>query len=184
MQAAYRYAETFFLAMQEKNLLDQAVRDATIVRALAETDARFNQILSSEVLATERKLAIFHKLFSTTLHRETHKFLRFMLHKKRSALIAVMATSFLDLYNKRQGTLNAEVVTAYPLSDEILATLNKKFTAATAKTPATSSQKKLSITARVDKTLLTGFTLCVENKLYDYSLRGKLTRLKTYLSQS
>ncbi len=84
-----------------------------------------------------------------------------------------IADAFINLYRYEKGIINAEVVSAVPMSAEWKADLAAAF----AKTG-----KSIEFTESVDPSLLGGLRVKVGDQLIDATLRRKLNELKQEIS--
>jgi F-type H+-transporting ATPase subunit delta len=82
-----------------------------------------------------------------------------------------MARTFLVQYDLHQGIKTARVTTAFPLSDQLTLQLQQI-------AQQIALCQKVILEQYIDPTLIGGYTLRIEDKRLDQSLRKKLHRLK------
>lgn len=78
--------------------------------------------------------------------------------------------AFLDLARKRMDMLKTEIISAVPLTQQQLSTLEEKL--------IRMFQKQLDITTAVDPSLLGGLRIIVDNTVFDESIKRKLFDMK------
>src|SRR5690606_8348860 len=103
----------------------------------------------------------------------TSNFLKVVARNRRLFASEDMIKSFRQQLALHRGELQAEVKSAAPLSDEQLTALKDQLKA--------SFGKDIRIDARVDPGLLGGLIVKVGSRMFDSSLRTKLSNLKVAL---
>ena len=93
--------------------------------------------------------------------------------KRRTRYIAPITKSFIKMSNKHLGIEEGVIFTPFALSDEQVKTIEE----------AISQKENKTITLRTveDKTLIGGVKVQIENRVYDGSLKNKVSKLKTEL---
>jgi F-type H+-transporting ATPase subunit delta len=81
---------------------------------------------------------------------------------------------FEKIWNKRQGIVEARVVSANKLSNKIVKLLNSYIA-------KLSGAKKVKIEERIDKNVLGGVVIKYEDKILDGSLKNRLDELKAQI---
>ena len=96
-----------------------------------------------------------------------------MLQKNRFAHVNSVIEIFFNLYNKSQNILNASIISAIPLSQNVLTTvqniLEKKFNAT------------IVLENIIDKNVLGGFIVKIDETLIDLSISSYLANFKKYI---
>jgi F-type H+-transporting ATPase subunit delta len=168
-----RYARAFFELALEENLLDRVEKDLLdLYRYLQESD-EFRNLLASPLIHATRKRKILEDLFGKQFNGKTLDFLRLLLDKNREALLLDMIEYFQHLLDEKNGIIRGQLQTAYPLNERQLDLLNKQLNRITGKT--------VVITERVDKELLGGFIVRMQDTVIDSSLKNQLFKLRENL---
>jgi F-type H+-transporting ATPase subunit delta len=103
----------------------------------------------------------------------TGNFLKVVTRNRRLFAAEDMITSFRALLARHRGEVSAEVQSAVALTDAQLAALKEKLKSA--------HGKDVRLDAKVDPALLGGLVVKIGSRMFDSSLRTKLTDLKVVL---
>ncbi len=110
---------------------------------------------------------------SGSITEHQRNFLTVLANQERLTTLPGVVTHFTELRNKHEATIEAEITSAFPVSDEqlksIVATLTSKY------------GKKITATVKVDNSLIGGVSIRVGDEVTDVSVRGKLAQLKASL---
>jgi F-type H+-transporting ATPase subunit delta len=117
-------------------------------------------------LGAERLYGLFVSLCGSGLHAEEQNFVRVLIANDRLALLPEIRANYEELRNEREGVVEAEIHTAFPLEKTqlagIVADLEKRF------------KRKVQPHETVDKELIGGVRIVVGDEVIDGSVRGKL----------
>jgi F-type H+-transporting ATPase subunit delta len=107
------------------------------------------------------------------LSPEQKNFVNVMADNERLGVMSEVARLFAELRNAHEKVLEANVASAYPLSeaqiDDIRATLEAKYSA------------KVSVAVQVEPELIGGVSIRIGDEVMDASVRGKLAQLQAAL---
>jgi F-type H+-transporting ATPase subunit delta len=96
-----------------------------------------------------------------------------LVDRGRVELLPAIAREFRRLLNRQQGIVEAEVVTASPLTDDELEALRRRVEAI--------AGARVEMRTQVDESLIGGLTVKVAGRMLDASVRGRLERLRAEL---
>jgi len=110
---------------------------------------------------------------SGQLGTEQRNFVQVLAENERLAVLPEIASLFEGLRNQHEGVVEAQISTAFPLSDaqvaEIVATLAAKY------------GRRVKPAVTVDADLIGGVSIRVGDEVMDASVRGKLAQLASAL---
>ncbi|HKJ43547.1 MAG TPA: ATP synthase F1 subunit delta [Sunxiuqinia sp.] len=171
-----RYAKAFFNLAKEKQLLDPLKKDIDVVAKLLVESTDFVLLLQSPVVKTSQKVNILKSIFTGKVNELTVKFLVLITENKREVHISGICRNFLDLYRKEQGVKTARISSAITLPKatikHIQERLEKEYNA------------HVELNELVNKDLLGGFVLRVDDRQIDASLATQLKKVKETLLQT
>ena len=98
-----------------------------------------------------------------------------MIKKGRESLLPEIAQSFEDQYNEMHGITKAYITLAAEMNDELLDKIKNKISALGV------DSTKIEINKTIDPSIIGGFILQVEDKLYDASIKTKLAKSRKEL---
>jgi F-type H+-transporting ATPase subunit delta len=100
-------------------------------------------------------------------------FIATLAENERLSFLPEIASQFEQLRAEREGYAEAEVASAFPMSDgelqKVVATLERHF------------KRKIKPSVQLDQTLIGGVVIRVGDEVIDASVRGRLARMSTVL---
>lgn len=166
------YAQAAFDVAQSENALPSwatFLNDAATVVSQPEV----REIIGDPRVSPAQLLGVFEAAISIT-HDSQRKLLAELIYGGRVGVLSAISAAFAAHKHTFEGSADAHIVSAYPMTDSEIAdlavVLEKKF------------GKKLNTTASVDGSLIGGFTVTVGDEVLDMSVRAKLVRMQTALT--
>lgn len=164
---SYRYAKAIFSAAALSDLEQKVDEDLTDYVDLMKSVPELSSALNNPLITAEIKEQILIKCLLVPL---SIKFILLVISHKRLAFLPEIARSYHDQLLAKQEIIEARLVTPYPppaplltrLQDRLQHTYNKPFV----------------LRSEVDPHLIGGAMLFVDNRMLDYSLRGRLDSIK------
>lgn len=168
---ASRYAKSLLDLSLEQNVLDRTISDLDLFESALQSKDLVN-LLKSPIVKTERKLSIYKEAFSTKMGDLTNKFFELLMKKGREGAIPQIIASFKDQVNQHRGISSVTVISASPMSDEMLSQIKASL--------ASSSEtlESIDVQTEVDPALIGGFKLKIGDKLYDASVAHRLEQMR------
>jgi F-type H+-transporting ATPase subunit delta len=170
---AKRYALALFQIANEKQLLDQMELELRTVREVTLNNADFKALLNSPKISKENKKQMIKTIFAG-ISEDVQNTIIILMERSRGQEIPGVATHFIELANEAKGTADAIVYSARPLSETEANSISTTFAASIGK-------KSLQMNNIVDETLIGGVKVQIGNRIYDGTLRNKLSRLERKL---
>lgn len=164
-EAAFRIAKSGDLNAWNTLIAEMgAVADRPEMRAL---------VLDPNV-AGDKLYGVFAGVLRSPLTAEGQNFLRLLVENDRIGALPEIASQFAALKNKLEGSAEAEITTAFPMSDaqvtELVGGLAKKF-----------GGLKLKSRVNVDASLIGGVRVVVGDEVFDTSIKAQLERMRISL---
>ena len=164
-EAAFRIAKSGDLNTWNTLIAEMgAVADRPEMRAL---------VLDPNV-AGDKLYGVFAGVLRSPLTAEGQNFLRLLVENDRIGALPEIASQFASLKNKLEGSAEAEITTAFPMSDaqvtELVGGLAKKF-----------GGLKLKSRVNVDASLIGGVRVVVGDEVFDTSIKAQLERMRISL---
>ena len=168
---ANRYAKSLIELAREGNKLDRVLEDVQSFNEVCQ-NKDFRMMLKSPIVSIDKKAQVFDALFTGKYDELTMAFLKILLKKGRESYLAEIGNEFADQYKRLQHISSVKLTTATKLSDAAVEDIRKKLVASTA------TDDKVELKTAVDSSLIGGFVIEFEDKLYDASVAHKLDLLK------
>jgi F-type H+-transporting ATPase subunit delta len=172
----YRYAKSAFELAEEKGTLEDAHSDMGLFMEVWEQNRDFRAMLDSPLVKSDRKQLIIDAIFGKHFQSELVKLLVSMVVRKgREMFLPQVARAFLQLYDQAKGIGRGVITSAIPLADEEVKAIQRNLEESTGKT--------YELTEEVNPDLIGGFTLKVDDNLFDGSVVSSLRRARQRLNE-
>ncbi len=166
------YADALFrIALEEGRLAEWS----GLLRELAQVAAHPDMIAvaGDPNVSADRQYAVFVGAVQQRLPVEAQNFVRLLISNDRLVLLPSIARAFEEFKNAHEGAAEAEIVTAFQLSDaqlgELVGAMERKFGV------------RLKPVVKVDTGLIGGVRVTVGDRMLDGSVRGQLERMRAVL---
>ncbi len=166
---AIRYAKALFLLSKEYKKTEEIKADMALILETADNTPDFKSFLVSPVIKEYKKNAAVKKIFENKISAITMKFISLVITKRRFNYIDYIAAQYLDLYRLDKGIKKAEIYTVVALNESNktkIVDILKDFT-----------QSDIELINEVEKEIIGGFVLNINDIQYDASIRNKLNKL-------
>lgn len=167
------YAEAAFRIAKEGKVLP--AWDALIAELAAVADRpEMRALVSNPLIGNDKLYGVFAGVLKSPLDQKAQNFLRILIENGRIDSLQELTSQFSALKNAEEGTADAEIVSAFPLTDaqvkELVDGLTRKF------------KKTLKAHVSVDQSLIGGVRVVVGDNVFDTSVKAQLERMKTVLT--
>lgn len=175
-RVAKRYARALFETALESKQLEAVEADLAVLGKSYRESADFRKLIDSPVISNREKQKIFTALFESRLQKLTFRFVSLLIGKNREAILVQIAGDFGELLDRHRGILRGDISSVVPLSAEQLKSLTAQLNKLTG--------KKVVVQQHLDESLLGGFVVKLQDRVWDASLRNKLEKLRQNLIES
>jgi F-type H+-transporting ATPase subunit delta len=167
---AHRYTQALLDDARGQVVLDAVHGDFAGLRDLLASSEAFAGFVADPTIPDERRDAALTALLDGKVNALTLDFLRLLSRKRRLAILPGILTAFQAQVDAERGEVEAEIVSAGPLSDDQVNKLCAKLEQRGGKT--------IRPRVRVDASLLGGFRVRMGDVIEDFSLATKLETFK------
>jgi len=168
---AGRYAKSLLDLAIERNALDAVFNDVKGIQQTFANSSELVAMLKSPIIKADKKQNILNDLFAGKINTLSEKFLNLTVSKTREAFLPEIFESFMTLYNEHHKITAATLTAAAEVDDNLINQVKDIIMKAT-------GRDKIELSTKVDASLIGGFVLQFEDKLYDTSVARKLDNLK------
>ena len=166
------YAEAAFrLADAQGKLAEWSVALANLAAVAA--DARVRGAVGDPNLPAAKAAGLIIAVLAGKLSGEAENFVRVLAENGRLDVLAEIRTQYEALKNEREGTIEAEVYTAFEMDQAQVADLVSRLEKKTG--------RKVKARVSVDKSLIGGVKIVIGDKVIDGSARAQLSALENAL---
>tara|TARA_B100000287_G_C20421150_1_gene697557 strand:+ start:247 stop:789 length:543 start_codon:yes stop_codon:yes gene_type:complete len=169
-KATIRYAKAFFQLSLEKDLLENSYQDMLLIQKACHENKDLVLLLRTPIVKTEHKTRIINKIFAEKVNKLTLKFINIIIDKKREEILMSLAKQFILFYKEHKNIALASVITAHKLTEEArkeVLKLVKKH-----------KKKEVELKEIVDKKIIGGVVIKMDNKQLDASVSSEILALR------
>ena len=171
--AARPYARAAFDIASENNATDQWADMLNLSAAVA-NDSEMQKVLDNPRLTWHQCADLFNEVCAEHLDERGRNFIKLLAENDRLALLPEIAALYQYYRSQAQGTVDAELISAQEISDDqanaIANSLSQRL------------GKKVSLTTSIDSSLIGGAIVRAGDMVIDGSIRGRLEKLSTTLT--
>lgn len=171
VRIAPRYAKSLLDLSIEENKLAEVVSDIEQFKTALDSKELMN-FFKSPIIKSNKKVAAYNAAFDGKFNPLVDNFIRLVITKGREQYMPEIVTEFLNQYNIHKGVSGIKLVSAKPLSDDMIAEIKSKLK------NSSETKSDVDIEFEVDEKLIGGFKIEIGDKLYDASVAHKLERLR------
>ncbi len=175
-KAAKRYASALLALTEEKKSSLDAAAELELVATVVGKAPSFLALLKHPFIAVEEKRGILEKVLTGKVSSLLMGFLHLLLEKKRIGELALISDAFGEMAREKAGLARARVKSAALMDENSRRQLSRSLSA--------RLKKEIEIVEEKDEHLLGGFTMEVEGKLFDASIKGRLAEILEKLSDN
>ncbi len=167
-----RYARALFLSALEKKILDKVYNDMILISEICRIP-EFKEFLANPVIRPSKKTGIIHTVIGKNLEEITYSLVDLVVKHGREIFLPAIARVFIHETKEHKGITETTLTTAMKVDDEMIQQISK-YVSDTFKT-------KVELKEIVDKEIIGGFILRIEDKYIDASIKNKLRKIEKEL---
>jgi len=168
---AARYAKSLIDLAVEKNSLEDTLADIKYLDSLCRNSREFTNMLRSPVIHADKKEDIINAVVGDSLKPLAAAFVKLLVNKGREENLPEIAHAFVQQYKELKNIKTVKLTTAAPVTDELRQSIMKKV-------DATLPGATIEMVEEIDESLIGGFVLQMEDKLFDASIRRDLNDVR------
>ncbi|MBD8488317.1 ATP synthase F1 subunit delta [Echinicola sp. CAU 1574] len=176
-RVASRYAKSLLELAVEKGILKEVHQDMQQLLSVVASNRDFALLLKSPIVKSDVKAKVVKEVFSKSAQELTLTFFDIISRKNREDILTDIAKEFHGQYNIHQDIQVAELTTTFEINDD----LRKAFEAAVKEI---SGRSKVELVEKIDKDIIGGFVLKVNDRQLDESMSSKLKALRLEFSSN
>lgn len=174
---ASRYAKSLLDISLEQNVLEEVLNDMELIQSICESNYDLVLMLRSPVIKSDKKGAVLNAILDGKVQNVTLAFIELMLRKGREYFMPEIASAFIKQYKDFKNIRQVRLTTAVSIDEDLTRLIQDKVAQSV-------KDGTIELNTEVDENLIGGFTLEVEDKLFDASIRRDLSDIKKQFSQN
>lgn len=171
--AARPYARAAFAFASDSSAVPQWADMLSYCAAIAD-DATMKAALDQPTLNRQQKGDLFNQVCADKLNDQGKNFIKLLAENDRIALLPDIAVLFHHYQSEAEGSVDAELISALEVNDQQVQAISASL--------AKRLGKKVSLTTKIDESLIGGAIIRAGDMVIDGSVRGRLEKLSNNLS--
>jgi len=170
-KVAKRYAKSLIDLARETGVMDAVGADMKLFVAICEQNRDLVLLLANPIIHADKKLNVLRKVFEGKMNKVSISFFEIITRKGREPFLESIAKEFVQQYKKFKGIQTAVITSAVGLDDKLRAEVYKII--------RDNVKSEVELVEKVDKNIIGGFILRMDDKQFDASIAsdlGKLTK--------
>jgi F-type H+-transporting ATPase subunit delta len=168
-----RYSRALFQLANEKNILEKVSNDMAFISEICKID-EVKEVLESPIIVPSKKTAIFHNILERNTEKLTLSLIDLLIKNGRECFLPAVARVFRDETLKYKGITETYLTTAITINDKSRKDISEMI--------ASVFKTKVELKETIDKDIIGGFILKVNDNFIDASVRSKLRKIRKELS--
>lgn len=174
---ARRYARALLELATEQRQTDRVKKDLEELAAMWAESSELRELFANPQFSAQvRKTALSEIITRAGVAPLTRNAVLYLSDRNRVRALPEVAEAFIQLAEAAAGTVRAEVTSAAPLTESYYLQLQRALEQATG--------KRVAIDRKTDASLIAGVVTKVGDKVFDGSVRTRLTELKDSLKSA
>ena len=166
-EVSLQYAKSLYDLSKD---LDQDLNDLEVLKSCISNSNELVKVLMHPSISKEEKKELFKNLLSGKVEDYFLYFVYVLVDNERILELENIYDTFKMLVDEKNNILNCEVVSKYPLDNNVKEDLIKYL--------SQKYQKKIILKELVNDELIGGIKVIVQNEVIDYTIDSNLTNLK------
>lgn len=168
-----RYSRALFQSAQEKKILDKVNQDMIFIAEVCKFPET-KKFLQNPVITPSRKKEIFHKMFAENVEKITLSLIDLVVKNGRESFLPAIARVFIHTTLKHKGITESVLTTAVKVDEKVKKQIIELI--------STVFKTEARLAENIDKDIVGGFILQVDDNYIDASLRNKLRTIRKELT--
>ena len=171
---AKRYAKALFDDAQVKGVLETVNTDMELIKQSIQGSKELDIFLKNPIIRSTKKIAVLKKVFGEKVSEDSFSLILLLIDKGREGYMEEVASFFNRIYNDFHQILEVTITTALPMDSATEESIKKVIYSKV-------GEKTLIVKSLIDTNIIGGFLVDLGDKVYDASVRNKLSNIANKL---
>ncbi len=167
-----RYSRALFETALEKKLLDKVYQDMKFISEMCKVP-EMKEFLNSPIIRPSKKTDILHKVLGKNVEKITFSLIDMIVKNGRESFLPAIARVFIHETKEYNGITESVLTTAVPVDAKIKTQITDLISGV--------FKTKVELKEVIDKDIIGGFILRVEDNYIDASVKNKLRKIEKEL---
>lgn len=173
---ARRYAQTLYEEAESRDCVETVDEDIALLRETLDEVREFSHFINNPVIPKGKKKDVLKALLEERVEPLTLRFVQLLVEKERETTLARIVETYQNLRDDQRGIVEVSARVAHPLDDEARQELVDELEA--------MSEQRVRLKVEHDPELIGGLIIRMGDRVYDGSVRQKLSNLHDRWSSS
>lgn len=174
---ASRYAKSLIDIAQEMNVLEDVLDDMELIQQICQSNPDLVMMLKSPIVKGDKKTAVLHAILESRTQQVSLSFIDLLVNKGRENYLPEIAEAFYAQYKEMKSIRTVHLTTAVAIDEDLKKMIYDKVA-------ASIQDGHVELKTEIDENLIGGFTLEVDDKLFDASIRRDLADIKKQFTKN
>jgi F-type H+-transporting ATPase subunit delta len=175
---ATRYAKSLLDLAVERDSVESSLKDMHLLNSICSQSRDFAIMLRSPIISGDKKLSVINlALKNYGVSDLTYTFISLLVTKGRELNLPEIAEAFIAQYNELKNIRTVNLTTAVVMDAGIKKSIETKIS-------GYMPNDTIDLKVNTDESLIGGFVLEVENRLYDASIKKSLSDIRSKIIDS
>jgi len=170
-----RYSRALFELAVEKKLLDKISEDMIFISEICKIP-QVKEVLDSPIIRPLKKTTILQSILEKNIEKTTLSLVNLLIKNGRESYLPAVARVFRDETLKYKGITETFLITAVPVGDALKKLISELI--------SSEFKTKVELRENIDKEIIGGFILKVNDNYIDGSVRSKLRKIRKELANN
>lgn len=171
------YGDALFELAKEENLIDSLYEEAGVLATIIRDNQELIELLNHPQIEKSEKLALIEKIFDKRVSKELTGLMVMVVEKDHVTYINDILNYFIRQVKKYKNIGIASVTSAIELKDSQRNDIEKRLL-------ETTGYSSMEIEYKVDRSIIGGLVIRIEDRVVDSSIRTKLENMSKTLSKA
>tara|TARA_B100000902_G_scaffold383579_1_gene422628 strand:- start:652 stop:1191 length:540 start_codon:yes stop_codon:yes gene_type:complete len=173
--ASKRYAKALIGSAIDSNLLEETYSEMNSLKSILTNSNQLSEYLLNPTISKDDKGNFIIKIVGDD-HPNLINLVNLLTANNRLNELENIADSFNELYAKRKGIIEASITSAVPISNDLETEIVKYL--------KSIKKGQINLTKKIDKSIIAGFVLDLDDTQFDASARKKLNKMQKQLTRN
>ena len=173
--ASKRYAKALIGSAVDSNLLEETYSEMNSLKSILTNSNQLSEYLLNPTISKDDKGNFIIKIVGDD-HPNLINLVNLLTANNRLNELENIVDSFNELYAKRKGIIEASITSAVPISNDLETEIVKYL--------KSIKKGQINLTKKIDKSIIAGFVLDLDDTQFDASARKKLNKMQKQLTRN